>query len=203
MLDKNIPYKNIIMKLDCDKNSALSEPVLPAGFSFRAFQKGDELGWAEIECAVLEFDAKEQAVAYFRKDYLPDLSELEKRCVFIVNQQEIPIATAIAWWVDCDGKRQASLQWVAVRPDYQGKGFGEAVVQKALSLFPVYERNRDIYLHTQTWSHVAVQLYYKSEFRLAKTARFGGLGNDYAEAVEILKCVMDKAVYLDLVNTAR
>jgi ribosomal protein S18 acetylase RimI-like enzyme len=203
MLDKSIPYKNIIMKLDWVKNPGISDPELPDGYDFKFFEKGDELRWAELECSVLEFDSTEKALEYFTKDYLPYLAELEKRCVFIVDPQGKYVATANAWWADCDGKHQASLHWVAVHPDYQGKGFGKHVVNKALSLFPVYERNLDVYLHTQTWSHVAINLYYKLGFRLSKTAILGNKGNDYHEAVEVLKPVMKPDVILNLISTAQ
>jgi ribosomal protein S18 acetylase RimI-like enzyme len=203
MLDKSIPYKNIIMKLDRDKVPGKSELELPDGYHFRFFKNGDESPWAELECSVMEFEVKEKAIEYFTKDYLPYLAELEKRCVFITDSRGKIIATATAWWVDCDGKRQASLHWVAVHPDHQGRGLGKYVVNKALSLFPDLETNLDVYLHTQTWSHVAVEMYYKLGFHLSKTAILGKMGNDYCEVVEILKTVMKPELILNLINTAQ
>lgn len=35
MLDKRIPYKNIIMKMSYDKLAQINEPVLPEGYSFQ------------------------------------------------------------------------------------------------------------------------------------------------------------------------
>jgi ribosomal protein S18 acetylase RimI-like enzyme len=56
------------------------------------------------------------------------------------------------------------LQWISTDPAEQGKGLGKAVIIKAMELFPVYEPNSDIYLHTQTWSHKAIYLYHKLGF---------------------------------------
>ena len=42
MLDKSIPYQNIIMCADRDHLICMEEPVLPEGFSFRLFCPGDE-----------------------------------------------------------------------------------------------------------------------------------------------------------------
>lgn len=42
MLDKSIPYKNIIMKLPAQKAASLEVPPLPAGWRFRMFAPGDE-----------------------------------------------------------------------------------------------------------------------------------------------------------------
>ncbi len=202
MLDKSLPYKNIIMKLDYRRNMNLVDPSLPDGFSFTTFKKGNEYQWAEIECSVLEFDSKEKAIEYFSVDYLSRMTELEKRCLFVVNQQGKPVATATAWWVDYEGRHQASLHWVAVHPDYQRKGLGKAIVSKALSLFPVYEKGQDIYLHTQTWSHVAIGIYYKFGFHLLKTDTLGRMGNDYEEAIEIVKDKLDPEMYQGLIETA-
>ena len=48
MLDKSIPYQNIIMCADRDHLICMEEPVLPEGFSFRLFCPGDEKQWARL-----------------------------------------------------------------------------------------------------------------------------------------------------------
>ncbi len=40
MLDKSIPYQNIIMCADRDHLICMEEPVLPEGFSFRCSAPG-------------------------------------------------------------------------------------------------------------------------------------------------------------------
>lgn len=48
MLDKSIPYQNIIMCAERENLLCLKEPTLPSGFSFRLFCPGDEnsgLAW--------------------------------------------------------------------------------------------------------------------------------------------------------------
>ena len=202
MLDKTIPYKNMIMKLDCGRNSFTDLPELPAGFSYRKYQEGDEKYWTETETAVLEFSSTQQASAYFQKDFLPYESELKNRMVFITNTEGIPVANAAAWWHDKKTSRQACLHWVAVRPEYQGLGLGRAVVVKALSLFSQYEPQKDIYLHTQTWSHVAVRLYMNLGFQLCRNDTLGNKLNDYESALDVLKSVFDEETFCRLVDTS-
>ncbi len=122
------------------------------------------------------------------------------------------MATATAWYARSELGYQASLHWVAVMPAYQGLGLGKAVVQQALSLFPALDPGEDVWLHTQTWSHVAVRLYFKLGFRILKTGRTavvtdgGGVkisANDYAEAIEVLRPVLEPDLLSDLVASAQ
>ena len=43
MLDKSIPYHDIIMGFQA--GTPLPQPVLPTGYSFRFFREGDERHW--------------------------------------------------------------------------------------------------------------------------------------------------------------
>ncbi|HHW31842.1 MAG TPA: GNAT family N-acetyltransferase [Clostridiaceae bacterium] len=211
MLDKSIPYKHVIMRLN--RNTYFDEPSLPEGFHFRFFQKGDEYHWARIETSVLEFDNEEKALAYFSRDYLYRLPELEKRCVFVINREGLPVATATAWYANSRLGYQASLHWVGVCPEYQGKGLGKAVVKKVLSLFASWEPEERIWLHTQTWSHVAIRMYHSLGFNILKTestaVEIGGENpgpviskNDYEEAMQILKDIYEPEFYEKLIATA-
>jgi len=202
MLDKSIPYKDIIMKMDHEDLARLSAPVLPPDFSFRKYRDGDAAIWSDIETSVLEFPDTQKAMEYFARDYLPFEQDLKERMIFMVNEKDVPIATAAAWWV-CENERyQASLHWVSVRPEYQGMGLGKAVVLKALSLFPAYNPGEDIYLHTQTWSHIAVRLYLSLGFRMCKDDSLGKKKSDYEGALPILKSVLDMKTYDRLVETS-
>jgi ribosomal protein S18 acetylase RimI-like enzyme len=203
MLDKSIPYKNIIMKLESKLISSISDPVLPDGYTFRLYNDGDEIHWARIETSVLEFDSENDAYDYFIKTYIPRIDELKSRCVFVLNQDGLPIATTTAWYDNSDLGHQANLHWVAVCPQYQGMGIGEAVVKKALQIYNELEPHEDILLHTQTWSHNAVNLYHKLGFVMMKTETIKCCGNDYSEAVNILKDIVPPEIYLSLINTAK
>lgn len=187
---------------------------MPDGFFFHYFTDIEDMkSWCEIETSVLEFSSESEAKEYFAKAYLPYEKELKNRCVFIADKNGLAIATATAWYADSELGHQASLHWVSVRPEYQRLGFGKAVVQKALQDFHVLEPNSAVWLHTQTWSHVAVRLYYKLGFRMVKQDRLANAStgsemlklypNDFQEAIEVLKRVMDEAMVLELANTAR
>ncbi|OYO96126.1 hypothetical protein CG709_12130 [Lachnotalea glycerini] len=92
------------------------------------------------------------------------------------------------------GRRPAPVQYVAVRPKYQGMGLGKAVFMKVLSAFTKVEPDEDIYLHTQTWSHKAIRMYLKMGFRLITDDRIGYHDYHYEEAVKVLETVYDEQI---------
>lgn len=192
MLDKSIPYKRIIMKLDYEKNLSYNENTLPQGYFFKMYEEGLEKEWAKTETKVLEFENEEKALSYFTKDLIPYKEQLKKRMVFVMKEENIAVANACAWYINYKGMHQAQVHYVAVRPEYQGLGIGKAVLKKALSLFPIYEPDEDIYLHTQTWSYKAIQMYLKMGFRLIKDDSLGYHEKDYQEAVQILETILDE-----------
>lgn len=212
MLDKNIDFKNIIMRIDANKVSAISKQTLPDGYSFRFFKQGDESHWARIEKSVLEFNSENEAKEYFINSYLPYRQDLRKRCLFVINPDGLPIATTNAWYANSELGYQASMHWVAVCPEYQGLGIGKAIVQQALCIFSELEQNKPVWLHTQTWSHLAVMLYNKIGFNMLKVDRIAnnntrnGIAkiypNDFNEAIEVLSKVIRNENLQKLIDTA-
>ncbi|WEV16931.1 hypothetical protein PL325_04910 [Clostridium perfringens D] len=83
MLDKSIEFFKIILKRE--KGKELKDETLPEGFRFVKFKKGDEKAWAEIEKSVLEFENTKDGEEYFKNKYLPYIDELERRTIFIEN----------------------------------------------------------------------------------------------------------------------
>jgi len=211
MLDKTIEYKNIIMRAEWDKVLNVTPPSLPAGYSFRFFAADDLDHWARIEASVDEFESADKARDYFAQVYLPDMDNLAQRLIFALDPTGLPIATANSWYAESDLGRQATLHWVAVCPEHQGKGIGKAIVQQAMLNFQQLENNRPVWLHTQTWSHVAVRLYHSLGFNMMKTAPLANANSrsgvtikkpEYADAITIFKTIMDADFVDRLISTA-
>lgn len=202
MIDKSVPYFEMAM---CRPgNLPLPKaPALPEGYAYHLYAPGDIAAWSRIETAVDEFDAEEKARAYFEKTFLPFEEELRRRGVFILDADGQAVADATAWWQEDPGLgRVAQLHWVATLPEVQGKGLGRAVVCKALSLYETEGPRGDIWLTTQTWSHVAIALYLSLGFRAHKHYRLGGRKNGYEQALPILERVMRPEMFAQLVDTA-
>ncbi len=181
MLDKKIPYYNVIMLRK--QGTKIKEVICPKGYDFVSYQTGDEKAWAEIETSVLEFDNVEKSLSYFDKYYKPYQEELKKRCLFIENDKHEKVATFTIWWDD----DYPSVHWVAVKPNYQGKGLGKAIVYQGIKHSITLLGDVDIYLHTQTWSYKAIGIYQKAGFKILEEGSFAHYKNDYEAAIKILK----------------
>jgi ribosomal protein S18 acetylase RimI-like enzyme len=184
MLDKTIPYKHILMKRP--KGMIFKNYDLPVGYSFCRYNEGNELQWSEIEASVAEFDDTEGALKYYNEEFMPHMEELKRRQFYIRDSIGQMIATITAWWKLTGDRRDAVIHWVAVRPEYQGRGLGKALVAEGIKQMQILEGDVDMYLHTQTWSYKAINIYLDAGFEMLKDESFGGFKNEYEEAIEIL-----------------
>jgi len=176
VLDKALPYFNVIMKRSA--GVPIVTHALPSEFSLTEFVPGDEVSWARIETAVGEFMAPGEALAYFQATYLPYCDELKRRCVLVCGADGGAVGTVTSWWNATEDERDPSVHWLAVHPEAQGLGLGKALVSECLKRLVALEGDRDIFLHTQTWSHRAIAIYLKSGFQFIERGSFGGYAND-------------------------
>ena len=199
MIDRTIPYYNIIMR--CDRVLPM-EINLPEGYSIRTYQPGDEDAWAAILCAVGEQTSLAEARAEFTRRYLADPA-LTNRIFFAVDAAGTAVGTAIAWEHDPRSPGVRALHWVAVRPEHQGKGLGRALCQTAMTLFRREDNSKPVYLHTQPWSWKAILLYISLGFKLQPRDTIYNYENQYAQAMETLKAIVTPEQYaLMEANTA-
>jgi len=186
MLDKSLPYIDFFMK----RKKGAEAPVynLPDAYKFVLFKSGDEKSWAEIETSVLEFDSETEAVEYFKNNFLPSVTEPEKRILFIETNDGEKVATATAALCPCENKTPW-IHWVSVKPKHQGIGLGKALISKVTHMLLELDGDCDFYLHTQTWSHRAVRIYKKFGFEIIKDQQICHSktnNGDYEQAVSIL-----------------
>ena len=81
MLDRSIPYYNLILKC----NEICIPPVsLPEGYSFKMYEVGDEKHWAKLEYGIGDFSSVEEAEVYFKTNYCNQIDEL-KNVVFLLS----------------------------------------------------------------------------------------------------------------------
>ncbi len=77
MLDRNIPFYNVILKCG---NYIDSEIILPKGYYFRNYQPGDERAWAQLEYEIGDFKTVDMAEEYFVSNYCQDINDIRDRC---------------------------------------------------------------------------------------------------------------------------
>ena len=160
MLDKSIPYKDLIMKWDGNRQCLL--PVcVPPGYRLRTWREGDQKNWARIQKEAGEFGdmTLEQTEAWFLQEYGDRKEELSFRCLFAESMDGEADGVCMAWTeVATDGSLIPSLHWLAVRDTKKGQGIGTALVREALRIF-AGRGEIPVFLHTQPWSYEAVGLY--------------------------------------------
>ena len=69
------------------------------------------------------------------------------------------MATASLWNGDTFGETRHRIHWVAVHPDYHGKGLAKALLTQLMTLYNELGFKGDLYLVTQTWSYKAINIY--------------------------------------------
>lgn len=197
MLDKSIPYKHVFMKASSEAINAAVHLPLPEGYRFKLYEPGDAKHWARIETAVGEFPSEAEAMDYFNKYYLAYPEETEKRCLFVVNPDGLPVATTSAWFTFRQMGDMANVHWVAALPSEQGKSLGQAVVSEVMTMFSRLHPGEEVWLHTQTWSYKAICMYYKLGFRIVSARVLPGEQDPYdpQPALDILKDVLPPQRY--------
>ncbi len=188
MLDRTIPYYNLILR--CDHILPM-EVKLPVGYGIRAYQPGDEESWAVLHTATGDFATAEEAESYFLGKYAADLS----RVLFAVSPDGEVVGTVTAWTDDRVGENVRSLHWLAVAEEHQRQGIGKALTQTAMKLMRREDNAAPVYLHTQPWSWKAVLLYVKLGFNLQRRDSFGGYANEYDQAMAVLRPLLDEQQY--------
>ena len=205
LFDKTVEHRDIVMVMDGSKVMAMPQVVLPKGFSFRFFESEEDIShWARIETSVLEFDLEAEARDFFLEEFYPHIEELKRRCFFIINEEGLPIATAMGWFSNYAIPNR--LHWVSVCPGFQGLGLGKAVSQKAVNVCASLLPNKPMWLSTQTESHRAVLMYHKMGFNMAKNDMKLGDKADYIKdfdaAIKVLSGLFDPSDIISLQKSA-
>ena len=188
MIDRSIPFFNIIMR--CDRVLPM-EIKLPEGYRIRPYQPGDEAAWAALHVETGDFAAAAEASAYFMDKYAADLS----RALFAVSPMGDVVGTVTAWTDDRAGESIRSLHWLAVAQAHQQQGVGKALTQTAMKLMRREDNAAPVYLHTQPWSWKAVLLYTKLGFKMQRKDSFANYVNQYDQAMAALRPLLTEKQY--------
>lgn len=155
--DKRIPHYELLLERDLD---ALPTFTLPEGYHFTFYRSGDRDAWIEIEQSAREFDSFSDGVAAWNRYYGNRENELFDHMLFIENERGEKVATATAMYdvFGRDTSGSAWLHWVAVRRDYQGKGFSKPLIVEAFHVMKNLGYSH-VKVPTQTNTWLAVKIY--------------------------------------------
>ncbi len=185
-LDRSIPHIGVIMeKTD---TSQYPKYPLPDGFLFSSYKAEVENQWAKLQYEVGHTDSLEEAEAVFQREFIdntktdwfrkhtgevendrisrsPNHQALLEKMVFVLDKGGNMAGTGAVWDGDVFGEVYQRLHWIAVAPQYQGRGIAKAIVSKLLDIYNQLGFSGYIYLTSQTWSYRALNIYFKFGFR--------------------------------------
>lgn len=163
--DNTIQYYELLMYYG--DTSKYKKYELPSGFHFEFYKPGDEDEWVSIHISSGEFTSIEKGLKHFRTFYAHFIDELNKRCVFLVEDETnkkvgtVTVSLLKEHEYGCD----ATVDWLAIRSDYQGKGLCKPLLSKTIELAHDLG-HKSILLHTQTTSWLAAKIYLDYGFEI-------------------------------------
>jgi GNAT superfamily N-acetyltransferase len=184
-IDEKIPDKNLFMMCQKLNTSALSK--LSGDYSIRKCRKEELDIWK-----AMPFGDPKQAKKYLglMTDYFVNVYSRQsdlfyKKCLFVCDKNDKPVATAFMWKAYGEFN---TVHWLKVIKEYEGKGIGRALLSVILS--ELRDLDYPIYLHTQPSSYKAIKLYSDFGFNLLSDPIIGSRKNDLEECLPILERFM-------------
>ena len=182
--DNTIKYYELLMYY---KDTAIYKKYsLPDGFHFEFYKDGNMNDWINIHIESGEFCAIEEGIMIFHDFYDTFIQELNKRCIFIVDDktnEKVGTATVSLLSKEEFGYNGA-VDWVAIKKDYQGKGLARPLITKILEIANELE-HKGIILHTQTTTWLAAKSYLDFGFNILNKNEKNGW------KIKIVRMVLD------------
>lgn len=171
-MDKSMKYYEVLMvRRNCE---FFRKYKLPDGYIIKPYKEGMEKEWAKLETKVGVFNDLDKAEVYFKEKFIDRNVDLSNYCYFVESSNGKVVATASLWFgKHFDEGIKYRLNWIAVHPDYRGKGLAKALIAHILK----DEKLKDekyVYVKSRTWSYKAIDLYLKFGFR-----PYSGIRPDY------------------------
>lgn len=161
----------------------IPEFSIPEGFAIRNYRPGEGYIWTRIQRAAEPYINIDDGL--FMRAFKRDLLVMEDRSFFLTTDAGEEIGTITAWWQpDMDGKNWGQIHWVAIHPDYQGRGLSKPMMSVAMTrLKQSHER---CFLDTSTGRLPAVKVYLDFGF-IPDLSRENNSREVWAEVASVLE----------------
>jgi GNAT superfamily N-acetyltransferase len=157
VVERNLPAKMVRVSLD-----SVPEFALPAGFSLRWYQPGDEENWRQIHLAADCYNKITPEL--FQHQFGTDERLLRDRQCYLLDPRSEVIGTGTAWFNDnFEGVRFGRVHWMAIVPEFQGRGLAKSLMTVICRRLRELGHDR-AYLSTSSARRPAINLYLRFGF---------------------------------------
>ena len=134
----------------------IPQVAFPEGFGIRGMRPGEGTLWTNIQRDAEPYFPIEDTL--FQREFGYDLPATERRCFVVTNSDAVGVGVISAWYPrDPRWEGYGMVHWVAVRPAYQGRGLGKAMMTFTLNQLSQWHDRA--FLGTQTKRLGAIKLY--------------------------------------------
>ncbi|MGB4985806.1 MAG: GNAT family N-acetyltransferase [Erysipelotrichaceae bacterium] len=168
---------------------------LPVGFEYKLYESYDDaVAWQRMWTDNGNFPSTEKAKEYFDRTFLPFEHELKRRMGFIINDKKEIVSTCSAWFKYNEKNEYMSIMhWLCTDDKYQGLGLAKAMFIYAINLYKDMPKTKYNFLHTQTTSYKAIELYGKLGYSIYYKPYFKYQTD--VLGLDIIKELIDKKIY--------
>ena len=169
----------------CNEKNINAYRDLPTGYSFRRCRHDELDVWKRI---VVEEQYVKYVTEYYEKIYSKNEDEFFRRCFFVCDNNDNPVASCITW---LSYGQISTVGWFRVLPEHERKGIGRALLTKILNTTqcPIY---------LQPTSICAIKLYSDFGFKIITNPMIGYRKNNLFESLPYLNKIMSKSDYENL-----
>lgn len=154
--------ENISVSMTRATLNALPQVALPAPYTLRWYELGDEQAWVDIHVAADAYNTF--TMATFEQEFGADRTLLSTRQAYLCDDAGKPIGTTSAWFYDDEeGDPYGLVHWVAIHPTAQGKGLSKPLLGLVCERLRALGHTRG-YLNTSTGRIPAISLYLQFGF---------------------------------------
>lgn len=140
----------------------LPQFALPAPYSLRWYQPGDERHWVDIHVAADPYHTF--TAETFVREFGEDQAELPTRQAYLCDAMGTPVGTTTAWfYTDEEDEDYGLIHWVALQPALHGQGLSKPLLAAVCQRLQELGHTR-AYLNTSTARIPAIGLYLRFGF---------------------------------------
>ena len=155
------PITNYGVRMTREDMNDIPEFALPEGFGIRNYRPDEGYIWTRIQKAAEPYIKVDDEL--FDREFGKRLKAMEDRSFYLITDDGEEIGTITAWWQDdWRGKKWGQIHWVAIHPDYQGRGLAKPMMSVAMQCLK--QSHERCFLGTATQRIAAIKVYLDFEF---------------------------------------